>query len=72
MANEDDEEERTQEIMAKRFAKRARMQRLVELHADDTEFSQQRLIDEDESMKMELSKMKVSQTFRRWRRLPEL
>ena len=55
-----DEEERTQERLAKRFAKRARMQRLVELHGDSQEFSQQRLIDEDESMKLELSKMKVS------------
>ena len=58
--NSEDEEERTQERLAKRFAKRARMQRLVELHGDSQEFSQQRLIDEDESMKLELSKMKVS------------
>jgi hypothetical protein len=58
---EDDEEERTQERLAKRFAKRARMQRLVEEHKDSQEFSQQRLIDEDESMKLELSQMKVSE-----------
>ena len=59
---EDDEEERTQEKLAKRFAKRARMQRLVELHGQSEEFSQQRLLDEDESMKLELSRMKVSGT----------
>jgi hypothetical protein len=52
------EEERTQERLAKRFAKRARMQRLEEEFADSQEFSQQRLIDEDESMRQELSQMK--------------
>jgi hypothetical protein len=56
----DDEEERTQERLAKRFAKRARMQRLEEQYAESEEFSQQRLIDEDESMKQELKAMKVS------------
>ena len=44
-------EERTQERLAKRFAKRARMCRLEEMYADSQEFSQQRMIDEDESMK---------------------
>ena len=34
------------------------MQRLEEMFADSQEFSQQRLIDEDESMKLELQKMK--------------
>ena len=53
-------EERTQERLAKRFAKRARMCRLEEQYADSQEFSQQRMIDEDESMKKELSQMKVS------------
>ncbi len=53
------EEERTQERLAKRFAKRARMQRLEEEFAHSQEFSQQRLIDEDESMRQELSQMKV-------------
>lgn len=53
------EEERTQERLAKRFTKRARMQRLEEEYADSQEFSQQRLIDEDESMRQELSQMKV-------------
>jgi len=54
----DDEEERTQERLAKRFAKRARMQRLEEIYSESQEFSQQRLIDEDKSMKMELQSMK--------------
>jgi hypothetical protein len=57
--NSDDEEEKTQERLAKRFAKRARMQRLEESHAESEEFSQQRLMDEDETMKLELKKMKV-------------
>jgi hypothetical protein len=58
---ENDEEamEREQErIIAKRFAKRARMQRLIETHGEEQEFSQLRLIDEDESMKQELMTMK--------------
>ena len=62
--NSDDEEEKTQERLAKRFAKRARMQRLEESHADTEEFSQQRLMDEDETMKLELKKMKVRSSFR--------
>lgn len=53
-------EERTQERLAKRFAKRARMCRLEEMYADSQEFSMQRMIDEDESMKKELSQMTVS------------
>lgn len=53
------EEERTQERLARRFAKRARMQRLEEEFADTQEFSRQRLIDEDESMREELSQMRV-------------
>jgi hypothetical protein len=61
--NSDDEEEKTQERLAKRFAKRARMQRLEESHAESEEFSQQRLIDEDETMKLELKKMKVGTSF---------
>lgn len=55
----DDEEEKEQERLAKRFAKRARMQRLIEAHGDDEEFSQMRLIDEDESTRLELKMMKV-------------
>lgn len=54
------EEERTQERLAKRFAKRARMCRLEETYADSQEFSQQKLIDEDGTMKQELKQMKVS------------
>jgi hypothetical protein len=57
-ADSEAEEDRTQERLAKRFAKRARMQRLEEEFADSQEFSQQRLIDEDESMRHELSQMK--------------
>lgn len=56
--------ERTQERLAKRFAKRARMCRLEEQYAESQEFSQQRMMDEDESMKKELSQMKVSCTIR--------
>ena len=55
-------EERTQERLAKSFAKRARMCRLEEMYAESQEFSQQRMIDEDESMKKELSQMTVSLT----------
>jgi len=54
----DAEEERMQERLARRFAKRARMQRLEEEYADSQEFSQQRLIDEDKTMKEELGQMK--------------
>lgn len=57
------EEERRQEQLAKRFAKRARMGRLEETYADSQEFSQQRMIDEDASMRMELKQMKVSETW---------
>jgi len=52
------EEDRIQDRLARRFAKRARMQRLEEEFADSQEFSRQRLIDEDESMRQELSQMK--------------
>lgn len=54
-----DEDEKEQERLAKRFAKRARMQRLLETYGEDDEFTQSRLIDEDNSMKIELKKMKV-------------
>ena len=47
-----------QEKLAKRFAKRARMQRLLETYADDEAFSQGRMIDQDEKMKQELRAMK--------------
>jgi catalase (peroxidase I) len=58
----DQEEERTQERLAKRFAKRARMQRLEAMYSESQEFSQQRLIDEDKNMKIELQSMKVRST----------
>lgn len=57
-ANGEDEEEKAQERLAKRFAKRARMQRLEEMYGESQEFSQQRLIDEDTTMKEELKKMR--------------
>ncbi|KAI2505893.1 hypothetical protein MHU86_8492 [Fragilaria crotonensis] len=58
LGNDEDAEEREQERLAKRFAKRARMQRLLEAHGEDEEFSQLRLIDEDQRMKEELMSMK--------------
>ena len=45
--------------MAKRFAKRARMNRLLMMHGDDHEFSQSRLLDEDKDLKKELTKIRV-------------
>ena len=57
-AGSDAEEDREQERLAKRFAKRARMQRLLENHGGDEEFSQARLIDEDETMQKDLKSMK--------------
>jgi len=57
-ANNMDEDEKEQERLAKQFAKRARMQRLLETYREDEEFTQSRLIDEDESMKSELRRMK--------------
>lgn len=55
-----DEDEKEQERLAKRFSKRARMQRLIEEHGEDEEFSQLRLIDEDDTTRLELKMMKVS------------
>lgn len=54
-----DEEELQQERLAKRFAKRARMQRILEAHEHEEEFSQLRLMDEDTTLKLELQNMKV-------------
>jgi hypothetical protein len=45
--------------MAKRFTKRARMQRLIESHGHEEEFSQLKLMDEDTTLKEELQKIKV-------------
>jgi len=50
-----DNEDRQQEHLAKRFAKRARMNRVLETYGADSEFSQSRLLDEDETLKTELS-----------------
>lgn len=57
--NPQDDEEKEQERMAKQFAKRARMNRILEAYEGDTEFSRSRLIDEDASMQIELKTMKV-------------
>jgi hypothetical protein len=59
VVSKEDEEEKEQERLAKRFAKRARMQRLIELHGHEAEFSQSKLIDDDTDLKMELQNMKV-------------
>ena len=56
-------EERQQERLAKRFEKRARMQRLIDSYGHEEEFSQSRLIDDDADMKIDLLKMKVSGIF---------
>jgi len=56
---QEEQEEVEQELLAKRFAKRARMQRVIEAHAHEEEFSQSNLIDEDTTLKLELQKMKV-------------
>ena len=59
-SNEEDEEDLKQERIAKRFAKRARMNRLLEAHNDESQFSQSRLIDEDDNLKKELKSIRVS------------
>ncbi len=53
------EEEREQERLAKRFSKRARMQRLLDAHGHDEEFSRSKLIEDDEMIKADLQRMKV-------------
>ncbi|KAG7355171.1 hypothetical protein IV203_004527 [Nitzschia inconspicua] len=58
-ANESDiEEEISQRRLTKLFKKRATMKDYERLYGKSEEFSQQRLIDEDESMKEELKKMR--------------
>jgi hypothetical protein len=59
LVSKEEEEEQEQERLAKRFAKRARMQRLIELHGHEAEFSQSKLMDEDVDLKLELQNMKV-------------
>eukprot|EP00977_Amphora_coffeiformis_P006366 scaffold1353_cov161-Amphora_coffeaeformis.AAC.38 len=56
---DEDLEEKEQERMAKRFTKRARMQRLIEAHGHEEEFSQMKLMEEDTTLKEELQKIKV-------------
>jgi len=57
--NEADEEEHRQDRIAKRFSKRARMNRLLEVHNDEGEFSQSRLMDDDdEGLRKELKSIK--------------
>lgn len=57
--NGEDEDEREQDRLAKRFAKRARMNRILEACEGDSEFTRSRLIDEDESMQLDLKTVKV-------------
>ena len=59
-AGNEEEEEREQDRLAKRFAKRARMNRILEQYEGDSQFSRSRLIDEDESTQHDLKTMKVS------------
>jgi hypothetical protein len=58
-ADEDDDENREQERLAKHFEKRARRNRILEEFEGDTQFSRSRLIDEDVSMQHDLKTMKV-------------
>ena len=58
--NSEDEDDREQERLAKRFAKRARMNRLLEMHNSDTQFSRSRLLDEDVTLQKDLKAIKVS------------
>ncbi|GFH62085.1 hypothetical protein CTEN210_18561 [Chaetoceros tenuissimus] len=57
--NSDDEEDAEQENLAKRFARRARMNRLIALHGDDKEFSQGRRLETDKQMQEELKSIRV-------------
>jgi hypothetical protein len=56
------QEDQEQEKLARRFTKRARMQRLIERYGHEEEFSQSRLIEEDATLKLELQQMKVRPT----------
>ena len=55
-ANSDDEREREENLIAKRFSRRARVQRFLET-CEDSQLS--RLIDEDETMKTELKSIEI-------------
>jgi len=61
----EDKEDREQDRLAKRFAKRARMQRLLETYDGEGEFSQTRLIDEDKSTRNDLRAMKSARSRKR-------
>jgi len=59
LKNDEEAEELEQErLIAKRITKRVRMKRLIKMHGEDKEFSQGRLIDEDNGMKEELTEMR--------------
>ena len=49
-----------QKNLAKRFARRARMNRLMEIYGDEKEFSQSGLLEQDEDMQKELKSIRVS------------
>ena len=56
----DQGEDKEQKNLAKRFARRARMNRLLEIYGDEKEFSQSGLIDQDEDLQKELKSIRVS------------
>lgn len=56
--SEDDEADAEQQLLAKRFARRARMNRLIEMYGGDEEFSQGRLLDQNEEMRKELKSIR--------------
>lgn len=58
--NVDDGEDVEQKNLAKRFARRARMNRLMEIYGDEKEFSQSGLLEQDEDMQKELKSIRVS------------
>ena len=58
-ANKDNNEDKDQEALARRFARRARMNRLLEEYGEDEEFSQRRLLDQDEELQKELKSIRV-------------
>jgi len=53
-----DEEDLKQDRLAKRFTKRARMNRLLNIHAKDSEFSYSSLLEENEILRNELKSIK--------------
>jgi len=56
--NVDDGEDVEQKNLAKRFARRARMNRLMEIYGDEKEFSQSGLLEQDEDMQKELKSIR--------------